>query len=223
MTGDIDDDDVFYGNKKKARKENEAAPEKKPTYGEPAYQPRYSEQAKPAPAGSAQTAPEQERDIESEITAARHEKQQAAELHDVTKLRQQAAKHSADAAKLYKKFRSEEAAMVKHAENSNKARRAAEKYEQKSKETTAKADDKQSDLEFLKDRKAERARIKIAKLHAKSAKLKSRSSAYLAKAAKLSQKSAAKREKAKAMLEKSKMHEAEAHNLTKRADRLSKV
>jgi hypothetical protein len=222
MTGGIDDDDVFYGSKKKARKENEPAPEKKPSYGEPVYQPRYSEQAQPAPAEPAQAAPEPEKDIEAEITQVRHEKQLAAELHDVTKLRQQAAKHSADAAKFYKKYRSEEAAMVKYTENSNKARRNAEKLEQKSKEATAKANDKQSDLEFLKDRKAERARIKIAKLHAKSAKLKSRSSAYMAKAAKLSQKSAAKREKAKAFLERSKTHEAEAHNLTKRADRLSR-
>ncbi len=225
MNSEIDDEDVFYGNKKKARKEAEAQPEKKTAYGEPVYQPRYNEQAAPAraepePVG---VTPEQESNIDEEITQARHEKHQAAELHDITKLRQQAAKHSADAAKFYKKYRAEEAAMVKYTENSNKARRTAEKYLQKSKEATAKANDKQTDLEYLQDRKAERARIKIAKLHAKSAKMKSKSSSYLAKAAKLSQKAAAKREKAKTLLEKSKMHEAESISLTKRADRLSKA
>lgn len=224
MTGGIEDDDVFYGSKKKASKEAEAQPEKK-AYGEPVYQPRYNEQVPPArtepePVGVTQ---EQETNIDEEITQARHEKHQAAELHDITKLRQQAAKHSADAAKFYKKYRAEEAAMVKYTENSNKARRTAEKYLQKSKEATAKANDKQTDLEYLQDRKAERARIKIAKLHAKSAKMKSKSSSYLAKAAKLSQKAAAKREKAKTLLEKSKMHEAESIGLTKRADRLSKA
>ena len=112
--------------------------------------------------------------------------------------------------------------MVKHNENASKARRTAEHYMQKSKEAQAKADDKQKDLEFLQDRKAEKARMKVAKLHAKSAKMKSKASGYMAKSAKLVMKSASKREKAKALLEKSKMHEAEAHNLTKRADRLSK-
>jgi hypothetical protein len=219
MNKELDDDDVFYGSKKKPVKETSAAPESKPnSYGTAYKAPPAEPYHEPSP-----QAQEPERDIDNEITETRREKHQAAELLDITKLRQQAARHSSDAAKLYKKYRSEEAAMVKYNENASKARRTAEAYEQKSKNATAKADDKQKDLEFLQDRKAERARIKIAKLHAKSAKLKSKESSYLAKAAKLSMRSAAKREKAKALLEKSKMHEAEAHNLTKRADRLSKA
>lgn len=214
MTGGIDDDDVFYGSKKKKPAEQETgkpyAPASPPPYG-----------AQPAQPG--QAAPEQERDIDSEITAVRHEKQLAAELHDITKLRELAAKHSATAARLYKRYRSEEAAMVKYNEYANKARRRAEGYEAKSKDMLARADDVQSGIEFLEARKAERARMRVAKYKTKSAQLKARGSSYMAKAAKYSQKSAARRERAKAFLEQSKTHEAEAHSLNKRAEKLQKA
>jgi hypothetical protein len=213
MTSGLEDDDVFYGSKKKAKKEEPqakpyAAPPPPTTYGAP-------------PPAQAEQPPE--KDIDKEISDVRREKHMAAELHDITKLRQEAAKHSAASAKYYKKYKAEEAAMVKHTENANKARREAEHYEQKSKDATAKAEEKQSELEFLQDRKLERAKMKIAKLHAKSAKLKSKASNSLAKSAKLHAKAAAKREKAKMHHERSKMHEAESMNLTKRADRLSKA
>jgi len=221
MNKELDDDDVFYGSKKaKAKKDADMATGVQSS----TYKNDYRD---PQPYGGQPAAFDQasgpERDIDSEISETRREKHMAAELYDVTKLRQAAAKHSADAAKLFNRYRSEEAAMVKYTENASKARRTAEHYEQKSKDATAKADEKQNDLQFLQDRKAEKARMKVAKLHAKSAKMKSKASNYMAKAAKLHAKSAAKREKAKALQEKSKMHEAEAHNLTKRADRLSKA
>jgi hypothetical protein len=231
---DLDDnDDVFYGGlKPKAKKEAEKAPEPKKSVYDAGYTPDYrrqetnhSQTTQPAQSTSTQepAGEHNERDIESEITATRREKQVAAEIHDITIIRQKAAKHSEEAAKFYKKYRAEEAAMVKHTENSSKARRTAEGYEEKAKNAIAKADDKQADLTYLEDRKAERARIKIAKLHAKSAKMKSKASSYMAKSAKLQQKAAARREKAKAYLEQSKTHEAEAHNLTKRADKLQKT
>jgi hypothetical protein len=233
MSKDLDDDDdVFYGGlKPKAKKEPEKKPEPKKSAYSADYTPEYREPAKQSPTVDAvpahdnmgAPAEQPERDIESEITATRREKQVAAELHDITKIRQKAAEHSAAAAKFYKKYRAEEAAMVKYTENASKARRTAEGYVEKSKDAQAKADDKQADLTYLEDRKAERARIKIAKYHAKSAKMKSKSSSYMAKSAKLSQKAAAKREKAKAYLEQSKTHEAEAHNFNKRADRLQKT
>ena len=213
-----DDDDVFYGSKK-AKKDADKNQASQPG----AYKSTYSSSTSGTSENPGQPAPEQERDIEKEIADTRMEKHQAGELLDITKLRQQAAKHSADAAKFFKRHRAEEAAMVKYTENANKARRTAEGFEQKSKDATAKADDKQKDLEFLQDRKAEKARIKVAKLHAKSAKMKSKASNYMAKAAKLAQKAAEKREKSKILLEKSKTHEAEAHNLTKRADRMAKA
>ena len=217
MNKDLDDDDVFYGNKKKANKGTDKAPETKSNVYKDDY--RASQYTGEPTAGQSS---EPERDIETEITETRREKQVAAEIHDVTKLRQEAAKHSSKAARLFKRYRQEEATMVKYTQNASKARRTAQRYEQKSKEATAKADEKQKDLEYLQDRKLERARIKIAKLHAKAAKLKSKASNSMAKGAKLSQKAAAKREKAKALLEKSKLHEAEAQNLNKRADRMSK-
>ncbi len=222
-----DDDDVFYGGlKPKPKKEAEKAPEPKKSVYDAGYTPDYRRQDTNQPAQSSpvqESAGEQkDRDIESEITATRREKQVAAEIHDITIIRQKAAKHSEEAAKFFKKYRAEEAAMVKNTENASKARRTAEGYEEKAKDAIAKADDKQADLTYLEDRKAERARIKIAKLHAKSAKMKSKASSYMAKSAKLQQKAAARREKAKAYLEQSKTHEAEAHNLTKRADKLQK-
>ena len=173
----------------------------------------------PAPAEE----PKKEADIEAEISQTRKDKMRAAEYHDVTILRQRAAKHSAEAAKLFKKYRAEEAAMVKYQENSNKARRKAEKFIEKSKDAMAKADDKQADLEYLEGGKAERTRVKVAKLKAKTAKMKSKSSRWMSNSAKNTQKAAAKRQKAKALLERSKVHEAEALNYNKRANRLSKA
>ncbi|MBA3046275.1 MAG: hypothetical protein KKH41_00005 [Candidatus Thermoplasmatota archaeon] len=222
-----DDDEIFYGGGKPKPKKEEQDKKSEPkqsvygsSYGTGQKQPEQRQaSASPEPAQVPVT-PEQERDIESEITATRHDKQMAAEIHDITKLRQKAAEHSAEAAKYFKKYRAEEAAMVKYTENASKARRTAEGYEEKSKDACAKADDKQADLEYLEDRKAERARMKIAKYKAKSAKMKSKASSYMAKSAKLSQKAAAKSQKSKAFLEQSKTHEAEAQNLTKRANKL---
>ena len=57
--------------------------------------------------------PKKEQDIEAEIAHTRQDKMRAAEYHDVTILRQRAAKHSAEEAELFKKYRAEEAAMVK--------------------------------------------------------------------------------------------------------------
>ena len=107
-----DDDDVFYGSKKKPKKESEPAPKSQSNayrndYREPVKESRYNETS-----SSSEPAQQEERDIETEITETRREKQHAAEIHDITKLRQEAAKHSADAAKFFKRYRTEEAAMV---------------------------------------------------------------------------------------------------------------
>ncbi|MDO9536779.1 MAG: hypothetical protein Q7J68_00480 [Thermoplasmata archaeon] len=222
MNKELDDDDVFYGSgKSKAKKE----PEKKSgvygsEYKSSSSEPRQQEYSQPATDSQAS---EPERDIESEITETRREKAHAAEYHDIAVLRQRAAKHSAEAARLFKKYRFEEAAMVKYTQGANKARRKAEKYEQKAKDASAKADDKQANVQYLEGGKAERTRVKIAKLHAKSAKLKSKASSSMAHGAKLSQKAAAKREKAKAYHEQSKIEEAEAQNVNKRANKLQKT
>lgn len=224
MSNGIDDeDDVFYGRKKK--KDAEA----KPSQDQGAYGSSYG--TAPPPAGQqpaqqtqpGQPAQEQERDIEQEITDTRRDKQHAAEVYDITIIRQKAAKHSADAAKLFKKHRSEEADMVKYNEAANKARRKSEHFEQKSKDATAKADEKQADVQYLEGAKAEKMRVKVAKLHEKAAKLHAKSINFQARAAKYTAKSAAKREKAKALLEQSKTHEAEAAALNKRADKLQKA
>ncbi|MCK5397951.1 MAG: hypothetical protein KAJ33_06865 [Thermoplasmata archaeon] len=234
MSSDLEeDDDIFYGGGKPAKEMEEE--EKKPAeesaslLSNDAYSHDYLKPAEETPDKSdleevspAQEA-EQEKDLEAEISHTRQEKMRAAEYHDVTILRQRAAKHSAEAAKLFKKYRAEEAAMVKYQENSNKARRKAEKYIEKSKDALAKADDKQADLEYLEGGKAERTRVKVAKLKAKTAKMKSKSSRWMSNSAKNTQKAAAKRQKAKALLERSKVHEAEALNYNKRANRLSKA
>ena len=226
MSSDLEEDDeIFYGGGKAATEKKEE--EKKPddaSYSHDYLKPvdESDELSKPSIDKPAVTIQE-EKDIEAEIAHTRQDKMRAAEYHDVTMLRQRAAKHSAEAAKLFKKYRTEEAAMVKYQENSNKARRRAEKYIEKGKDAMAKADDKQADLEYLDGGKAERARVKVAKLKAKSAKMKSKSSSWMSNSAKNTQKAAAKRQKAKALLEQSKTHEAEALNYNKRADRLQKA
>ena len=211
MSADLEEDDgVFFGGgKSKAARPTEPEPEPEMDGLEelPPLEEEY----------------EAELDIEDQITRTRHEKMRAAEYHDVTKLRERAAKHSASAAKFFKKYRVEEAAMVKYQQVAVKARRKAEGYMEKSKDAMAKADDKHAELEFLEGRKEERARVKIAKRKAKSAKCMSKASSHQAKAAKATQKAAAKRQRAKAFLEKSKLDEAEAQNYNKRADNLEKA
>ena len=229
MSSDLEEDDeIFYGGGKAAtekKKDSEPAKESAAAYSHDYLKPPEEEKDpldEPSVDKPAITVQE-EKDIEAEIAHTRQDKMRAAEYHDVTILRQRAAKHSAEAAKLFKKYRAEEAAMVKYQENSNKARRRAEKYIEKSKDAMAKADDKQADLEYLEGGKAERARVKVAKLKAKSAKMKSKSSSWMSNSAKNTQKGASKRQKAKALLEQSKTHEAEALNYNKRADRMQKA
>lgn len=238
MTSNLEDDDeIFYGGGKAVtgkKEENDKAvkestsyshdAEKNASYSHDYLKPTDETDSSNEPSiDKPAVTPREEKDIEAEIAHTRQDKMRAAEYHDVTILRQRAAKHSAEAAKLFKKYRSEEAAMVKYQEHSNKARRKAEKYVEKSKDALAKADDKQADLEYLEGGKAERARVKIAKFKEKAARMKSKSSRWQANSAKNTQKAAAKRQKAKALLEQSKVHEAEALNYNKRADRLSKA
>ena len=228
-----DDDDIFYGggkaveqSKKKPqqKKEEELPPVKKADYSHDYLMPPEETEEKESFEEEGPSQPEKsEGDIEAEISHTRHEKMRAAEYHDVTILRERAAKHSAEAAKLFNKYRSEEAAMVKYQEQSNKARRKAEGYIEKSKNALAKADEKQADLQYLEGGKAERARVKVARYKAKAAKMQSKSSTWQARSAKATQKAASKRQKAKALLERSKTHEAEALNYNKRADNLQKI
>jgi uncharacterized phage infection (PIP) family protein YhgE len=223
MSNNIDeDDDVFYGKKKKAA-EQKPAQSGSSVYGSSYGNVPPPSSQRPQPQAGQDQPQEQERDIEKEISDTRREKQHAAEIHDITIIRQKAAKHASEAAKLFKKYRGEEAAMVKYTEAANKARRVSEKYEQKSKDATSKADEKQADVQYVEGAKAEKLRVKVAKLHAKAAKLHARSIEYQSKAAKLTAKAAAKREKAKALLEQSKTHEAEASAHNKRADKLQKA
>ncbi len=192
-----DDDEVFYGGG--SSKPSESTPS-------------YSEKREVS-----------EHELEDQIRKTRQDRRRAGEYHDVTRLRQKAAEHRADAAKFFKKYRFEEAAMVKNQQYAARARRKAEGYLEKNKDVLVKADNKQADLQYLEAGKAERARIKIAKYKGKAAKCKSKASKFEAKAAKHTQKAAAKRQKAKANLEKSKLHEAEALNFRKRADNLEKA
>jgi len=226
MSSDLDDDeDIFYGSGKTASKKKESTPaEESASYSHdylrpPDEAPRTSDYEDVAPAQE----PKQEKDIEAERAQTRKNKMRAEEFHDITIIRKRAAKHSAEAAKLFKRYRAEEAAMVKYQENSNKARRKAEKYLEKGKDAMAKADNKQADLEYLEGGKAERARVKVAKLKAKAAKMKSKSSSWMNNSAKNTEKAASKRIKAESLLEQSQSHEAEALNSTKRADNLSKI
>lgn len=227
MSSDLEDDDeIFYGGGKAVtgKKEEDDKSGESASYTHDYLKPVETVDDQDVPStDKPSVTPREEKDIEAEIARTRQDKMRAAEYHDVTILRQRAAKHSAEAAKLFKKYRGEEADMVRYQENSNKARRKAEKYIEKSKDALAKADDKQADLEYLDGAKAERARVKIAKLKEKAAKMKSKSSSWQAKSAKNTQKAAAKRQKAKAYLEQSKTHEAEALNYNKRADRLQKA
>jgi len=223
MSDDLEDDDeIFYGGgKPKQAEDNQQRDEvkKEAVYSDPYDTIHEPEEDLVEPASESS----ETKDIEAEISQTRREKLRAEEYHDITKLREKAAKHSAEAAKLFKKYRAEEAAMVKYQEAANKSRRKAEGYIEKSKDACAKADEKQSDLEYLEGRKAERARVKVAKYKAKEAKMKSKSSSWMAKAAKYTNKAAAKRQKAKAYLERSKTHEAESLNHNRRADRLQKA
>jgi hypothetical protein len=164
-----------------------------------------------------------ESEIEDDIRKSRQDKMRAAEYHDVTKLRQKAAEHRAEAAKFYKKYRLEEADMVKYTQYSSKFRRKAEALIAKGKDALTKAEYKEAELQYLEGGKLERTKIKIAKLKGKAAKLKGKAAKHEAKAAKFTSKAAAKKQKAHTFMEKSKTHEADAQHFKKRADNLERA
>ena len=209
MSSDEEDDEVFYGGGKAVKENERKAPSKKdeevlPPIKEEKENTTYSHEyltpvdetpsTDEAPSTDEDDLveptkePKSEVDMEAEIVHTRQDKMRAGEYHDVTILRQRAAKHSAEEAKLFKKYMAEEAAMIKYQENSNKARRKAEKYIEKGKNAMAKADDKQADLEYLEGGKAERARVRVAKLKSKAARMKSKSSSWMSNSAKNTQK-----------------------------------
>lgn len=212
------DSDVYYKDKKDKPGTSSTAPPYYDSGSNGSYQKLAQEIKEIKPIS------EQEiKDIEEQIRKTREEKMQAAEYHDITILRQKAAEHSADAAKLFKKYRKEESVMVKNTENASKMRRKAEGRMAKSKELLAKADQMLTGLNLLPVPKQEKTKIKIAKLKEKAAKCMSKAHNFLARGAKLTAKAAARRQRAKANLEKSKLNESEALAYNKRADTFEKI
>ncbi len=163
---------------------------------------------------------EQGKNGEDELSGVRSEKFHARTYHDVAKLRAEAAEHSAKAAKFYSKYmeadRKREAQIAKAVRNREKA----EKLLGRSKELEAKATELESDMSAGIGN-PEKLRVKAAKYREKSAKTKEKAAVYESRAASYNEKAAKYREMAVEALEKSKMHEVEAKNFTRRADKIA--
>lgn len=159
-------------------------------------------------------------DKDSDLTKIRGEKYHARTYHDVAKLRAEAAEHSAKAAKYYSKYREHDRKREAYIAKAVKKRETAEKFMERSKEMEAKAAEYESDMSAGLGN-PEKLRVKAAKMREKAADMKKKAALYESKAAAYNEKAAKYREMAAEALEKSKMHEVEAKNFTRRANKIA--
>jgi len=164
---------------------------------------------------------------EEQIRAARSGRAQAEAHHDVAVLRRKAHDFSHSAAKLYHKYKSNEARRQKCTSRAIAYREKAAVRRAKAKEY--KLQIKEYDMELRgaaqgkSDLSPEAVRNKIASLERKMAKQEAVAKKFESKAADQTEKAAKFRTRAAKLLEKSKLHESEARMYGKRADNLEKA
>ena len=164
---------------------------------------------------------------EEQIKTARADRAQAEAYHDVTVLRKRAHEHSHSAAKLYHKYKTNEAKRQKCSSRAVAYREKADARREKAKE--ARTQVKEYDMELRgaaqgkSDLSPEALRNKMASLEKKAAKADAVAKKFEAKAAVQTEKAAKYRTRAAKFLEKSKLHESDARMYTKRADNLERA
>lgn len=164
---------------------------------------------------------------EEQIKAARTGRAQAEAYHDVAVLRKKAHDHSHTAAKLFHKYKSNEARRQKCSSRAVAYREKADARREKAKEYRVQV--KEYDMELRgaaqgkSDLSPEALRNKMANYERKAAKADSVARKFEAKAADQTEKAAKYRTRAAKFLEKNKLHESEARMYGKRADNLEKA
>lgn len=212
-----DDLDLFLSKKDQPKGQRPAAPEEPET------------EAKEAPGPDREERPKELSDDEhdDQIRAARSDRAHAEAHHDVAVLRKKAHEHSHRGAKLYHKYKTNEAKRQKCSSRAVSYREKAGSRREKAKEYRAQI--KEYDMELRgaakgdSDLSPEALRNKIAALEKKVAKAEAVAKRYESKAADQTEKAAKYRTRAAKFLEKSKLHESEARMYGKRADNLEKL
>ncbi len=211
-----DDLDLFLAKKDQSRTAKPAAAKE----AKPAVTPSNDDEEEPAP----KEISDDEHD--DQIKAARVGRATAEAHHDVTVLRKKAHTHSASAAKLFHKYKSNEAKRQKCSSRAVAYREKADARREKAKDFRTQI--KEYDMELRgaakgeSDLSPEALRNKMANLEKKAAKADSVSKKFEAKAADQTEKAAKYRTRAAKFLEKSKLHESEARMYGKRADNLER-
>lgn len=186
-----------------------------------------SKDAVPADSKPPETGTRDVTDEEREITTLRTTRMQHEAYQDILQLRKRADQHEHEAAKYMTKSKSfdhkAQKAIAKAVQNRKRAENCRERIK----------DIKSSISELEKEMKSaaidetnvspEKIKLKIAKLEKKSALLEQKAKKYEARASMQNEKAALYKAKSAANIEQSKIHEAEAKNITSRADKLENV
>lgn len=215
---DKDDDlDLFLSRKGQTRDQRQAPPDGPKDGSEGGAEPDKEEAVKDL----------SDEEHNAQIIAARTGRAHAEAHHDVAVLRKKAHEHSHMGAKLYHRYRSNEAKRQKCSSRAVSYREKAGTKREKAKDFRTQI--KEYDMELRgaakgeSDLNPEALRNKIAGLERKAAKAEAVAKKFEAKAAVQTEKAAKYRTRAAKMLEKSRLHESEARMYGKRADNLEKL
>jgi uncharacterized coiled-coil protein SlyX len=183
------------------------------------------EPGKPAPAPVKAELTDDEND--EQIKVARTSRAAAEAYQDVAILRKKAHDHSHTAAKLYHKYKLNEAKTQRCSSRAVSLREKSDERRDKAREYQTSYKEYESELDGAAQEKTdlspESLRTKMASLERKIAKQEEHAKKLEKKAADLTQKGAKFRSRAARFLEKSRLHESEARTYSKRADNLEKA
>jgi uncharacterized coiled-coil DUF342 family protein len=181
------------------------------------------------PSKPSDEAPKEETDEEKEeqIKAARTGRAQAEAYHDVAILRKKAHEHSHRAAKLYHKYKANQAKAQKCSSRAVALREKSDERRDKAKEYRSCIRDYEAELEGVAEEKSdlspEAIQNRIATLERKAAKQDEIAKKKEHGASLQTEKGAKFRTRAARYLEKSRLHDSEARMFTKRADNLERA
>jgi hypothetical protein len=186
---------------------------------EPSAQPqKRKEEAKPE---------ESDEDKEEQIRVARSSRAQAEAYQDVAILRKKAHEHSHKAAKLYHKYKANQARAQRCSSRAVSLREKSDERQEKAKGHRSCIKEYEDELAGAagedSDLSPEALQTKIANLERKAAKQEEKARKHERGASLQTEKAAKFRSRAARFLEKSRLHDSEARMFTKRADNLERA
>jgi len=163
----------------------------------------------------------------AEIASIRATRMEHDAYHDILRLRKQADVHEHEAAKYITKSKSFETKAQNSLTKAVRNRKKAGSCRESIKDIQSRISELEKEMKSAaideNGSSPERVKLKIAKQEKKTATLEQRAKKYEAKAALLNEKASLFKSKSASNIEQSKIHESEAKNLTKRADKLENL